>query len=130
MFGTNFSTDGDSFDNYYKDVSRKMKLRELDLLIVVNMFLTGFDSKTVNTLWVDKNLKMDGLVQAYSRTNRILNSLKPSGNIVLPRPRTGNQGRLSPSSATPKTAAASPPSTSPSPDPTKEALRRIRQGRI
>lgn len=82
MFGTNFSTDGDSFDNYYKDVSRKMKMRELDLLIVVNMFLTGFDSKTVNTLWVDKNLKMHGLVQAYSRTNRILNSLKPSGNIV------------------------------------------------
>lgn len=59
-----------------------MKMRELDLLIVVNMFLTGFDSKTVNTLWVDKNLKMHGLVQAYSRTNRILNSLKPSGNIV------------------------------------------------
>lgn len=82
MFGTNYSTDGDSFDNYYKDVSRKMKMRELDLLIVVNMFLTGFDSKTVNTLWVDKNLKMHGLVQAYSRTNRILNSLKPSGNIV------------------------------------------------
>lgn len=82
MFGTNFSTDGDVFDNYYKDVSRKMKMRELDLLIVVNMFLTGFDSKTVNTLWVDKNLKMHGLVQAYSRTNRILNSLKPSGNIV------------------------------------------------
>ena len=82
MFGTNYSTDGDSFDNYYKDVSRRMKVRELDLLIVVNMFLTGFDSKTVNTLWVDKNLKMHGLVQAYSRTNRILNSLKPSGNIV------------------------------------------------
>lgn len=82
MFGTNFSTDGDSFDNYYKDVSRKMKMRELDLLIVVNMFLTGFDSKTVNTLWVDKNLKMHGLVQAYSRTNRILNSLKLSGNVV------------------------------------------------
>ena len=82
MFGTNFSTDGDSFDNYYKDVSRRMKVRELDLLIVVNMFLTGFDSKTVNTLWVDKNLKMHGLVQAYSRTNRILNSRKPSGNIV------------------------------------------------
>lgn len=82
MFGTNFSTDGDSFDNYYKDVSRRMKVRELDLLIVVNMFLTGFDSKTVNTLWVDKNLKMHGLVQAYSRTNRILNSLKLSGNVV------------------------------------------------
>lgn len=82
MFGTNFSIDGDSFDNYYKDVSRRMKVRELDLLIVVNMFLTGFDSKTVNTLWVDKNLKMHGLVQAYSRTNRILNSLKLSGNVV------------------------------------------------
>lgn len=82
MFGTNYSTDGDSFDNYYKDVSRRVKVRELDLLIVVNMFLTGFDSKTVNTLWVDKNLKAHGLVQAYSRTNRILNSLKPSGNIV------------------------------------------------
>lgn len=82
MFSTNFSADGKSFDNYYKDVSRRMKTRELDMLIVVNMFLTGFDSKTVNTLWVDKNLKSHGLVQAFSRTNRILNSLKPSGNIV------------------------------------------------
>ena len=59
-----------------------MKNRELDLLIVVNMFLTGFDAKTLNTLWVDKNLKMHGLLQAYSRTNRILNSVKNCGNII------------------------------------------------
>ena len=82
MFGTSFSLEGNSFENYYKDVSQRMKNRELDLLIVVNMFLTGFDSKTVNTLWVDKNLRMHGLMQAYSRTNRILNAVKPYGNIV------------------------------------------------
>ena len=82
MFHTNYSTDGDKFQNYYKDVSLRMKNKELDLLIVVNMFLTGFDATTLNTLWVDKNLKMHGLLQAYSRTNRILNSIKVFGNIV------------------------------------------------
>ena len=82
MFHTNYSTDGDKFQNYYKDVSLRMKNKELDLLIVVNMFLTGFDATTLNTLWVDKNLKMHGLIQAYSRTNRILNSIKTFGNIV------------------------------------------------
>lgn len=82
MFHTNYSTDGDRFQNYYKDVSLRMKNKELDLLIVVNMFLTGFDATTLNTLWVDKNLKMHGLIQAYSRTNRILNSIKTFGNIV------------------------------------------------
>lgn len=82
MFHTNYSTDGDKFQNYYKDVSLRMKNKEIDLLIVVNMFLTGFDATTLNTLWVDKNLKMHGLIQAYSRTNRILNSIKVFGNIV------------------------------------------------
>lgn len=82
MFGTSYSTDGASFENYYKDVSKSMKERELDLLIVVNMFLTGFDATTLNTLWVDKNLRQHGLIQAFSRTNRILNSVKTYGNIV------------------------------------------------
>lgn len=82
MFHTNYSTDGDKFQNYYKDVSLRVKNKELDLLIVVNMFLTGFDATTLNTLWVDKNLKMHGLIQAFSRTNRILNSIKTFGNIV------------------------------------------------
>lgn len=82
MFGTNYDTSSDKFQNYYKDVSLRMKNREIDLLIVVNMFLTGFDATTLNTLWVDKNLKMQGLLQAYSRTNRILNSIKTFGNIV------------------------------------------------
>ena len=82
MFHTNYSTDGDKFQNYYKDVSLRMKNKELDLLIVVNMFLTGFDATTLNTLWVDKNLRMHGLLQAFSRTNRILNSIKTFGNIV------------------------------------------------
>ncbi|MBQ9231710.1 MAG: DEAD/DEAH box helicase family protein [Prevotella sp.] len=82
MFGTTYSTEGDSFQNYYKDVSQKMKRKELDILIVVGMFLTGFDAKTLNTLWVDKNLKMHGLLQAYSRTNRILNAVKNCGNII------------------------------------------------
>ena len=82
MFRTNYSTDGDNFQNYYKDVSLRMKNRDLDLLIVVNMFLTGFDATTLNTLWVDKNLKTHGLIQAFSRTNRILNSIKTFGNIV------------------------------------------------
>ena len=82
IFRTNYSTDGEGFQNYYKDVSLRMKNKELDLLIVVNMFLTGFDATTLNTLWVDKNLKMHGLIQAFSRTNRILNSVKRFGNIV------------------------------------------------
>ncbi|MBR2631537.1 MAG: type I restriction endonuclease subunit R [Bacteroidaceae bacterium] len=81
-FGTNYSTDSEKFQNYYKDLSLRMKNREVDLLIVVSMFLTGFDAKTLNTLWVDKNLRMHGLLQAYSRTNRILNSIKDCGNIV------------------------------------------------
>ncbi len=82
MFSSNYSVDADSFQNYYKDVSLRMKNREIDILIVVNMFLTGFDATTLNTLWVDKNLKMHGLIQAFSRTNRILNSVKAYGNIV------------------------------------------------
>ena len=82
VFHTNYDTSSDKFQNYYKDVSLRMKNKELDLLIVVNMFLTGFDATTLNTLWVDKNLKMHGLIQAYSRTNRILNSIKTFGNIV------------------------------------------------
>ena len=80
-FSTNFDT-GSTFENYYKDVSQRMKNKELDILIVVNMFLTGFDATTLNTLWVDKNLKQHGLIQAFSRTNRILNSVKTFGNIV------------------------------------------------
>ena len=82
MFGTQYDTSADGFQSYYKDVSLRMKNRELDLLIVVNMFLTGFDATTLNTLWVDKNLRMHGLIQAYSRTNRILNSVKSYGNII------------------------------------------------
>ena len=81
-FGTNYSTDGDKFQSYYKDVSLRMKDKQVDILIVVGMFLTGFDAKTLNTLWVDKNLKMHGLLQAFSRTNRILNAVKNCGNIV------------------------------------------------
>ncbi|GAB2445370.1 type I restriction endonuclease subunit R [Nocardioides hungaricus] len=82
MFGTSFDTSADRFQNYYKDLSQRLKNRELDLVIVVNMFLTGFDATTLNTLWVDKNLRSHGLIQAYSRTNRILNSVKTYGNIV------------------------------------------------
>ncbi|MCW5263164.1 type I restriction endonuclease subunit R [Verminephrobacter eiseniae] len=82
LFGTSFDTSADKFQNYYKDLSQRLKKRELDLVIVVNMFLTGFDATTLNTLWVDKNLKAHGLIQAYSRTNRILNSVKTYGNIV------------------------------------------------
>lgn len=81
-FHVNFDTSADKFQNYYKDLSQRVKAREVDLLIVVNMFLTGFDATTLNTLWVDKNLKMHGLIQAFSRTNRILNSVKTYGNIV------------------------------------------------
>lgn len=82
IFKTNFDTSSDKFQNYYKDLSMRIKNREVDLVIVVNMFLTGFDATTLNTLWVDKNLKMHGLIQAYSRTNRILNAVKSYGNIV------------------------------------------------
>ena len=82
MFTTNYDTSSKQFQNYYKDLSQRVKNREIDLLIVVNMFLTGFDATTLNTLWVDKNLKQHGLIQAYSRTNRILNSVKTFGNIV------------------------------------------------
>jgi type I restriction enzyme R subunit len=82
MFGTSYDTSSDKFQNYYKDVSQRVKDREIDVLIVVNMFLTGFDATTLNTLWVDKNLRLHGLVQAFSRTNRILNSIKTFGNIV------------------------------------------------
>lgn len=81
-FSTSFDTSADKFQNYYKDLSLRLKARELDLVIVVNMFLTGFDATTLNTLWVDKNLRAHGLIQAYSRTNRILNSVKTYGNIV------------------------------------------------
>lgn len=83
-FGTNYNTrDSKSFYNYYKDIARRVKSREIDILLVVNMFLTGFDSKTLNTLYVDKNLRYHGLLQAYSRTNRILNDVKSQGNIVV-----------------------------------------------
>lgn len=82
IFKTNFDTSSKGFQDYYKDLSDKVKKREVDLLIVVNMFLTGFDATTLNTLWVDKNLKMHGLIQAFSRTNRILNSVKTFGNII------------------------------------------------
>lgn len=82
MFGTSFDTSSDRFQNYYKDLSLRLKRREIDLVIVVNMFLTGFDATTLNTLFLDKNLRTHGLIQAYSRTNRILNSVKTYGNIV------------------------------------------------
>lgn len=81
-FGTTYGVDAQRFANYYKDISLRMKNKELDILIVVGMFLTGFDAKTLNTLWVDKNLKMHGLLQAFSRTNRILNAVKDCGNVV------------------------------------------------
>lgn len=84
MFGSNFTTkDSQSFYNYYNDISKKVKERKIDILLVVNMFLTGFDSPTLNTLYVDKNLKYHGLIQAYSRTNRIINEQKSQGNIVV-----------------------------------------------
>lgn len=82
MYSMNFDTSAEGFQGYYKDLSQRLKLREIDLVIVVNMFLTGFDSTTLNTLWVDKNLRLHGLLQAYSRTNRILNTVKTYGNIV------------------------------------------------
>ena len=82
FFGTSFDTSSDKFQNYYKDLSLRLKNREIDLVIVVNMFLTGFDATTLNTLFADKRLVNHGLLQAYSRTNRILNSVKTYGNIV------------------------------------------------
>lgn len=82
LFGTSYDTSDDRFQNYYKDLSLRLKNREIDLVIVVNMFLTGFDATTLNTLFVDKSLRSHGLIQAYSRTNRILNSVKTYGNIV------------------------------------------------
>jgi len=82
LFGTSFDTSSEKFENYYKDLSRRLRNRDLDLVIVVNMLLTGFDATTLNTLWVDKGLRQHGLIQAYSRTNRILNSVKTYGNIV------------------------------------------------
>ena len=81
-FATSYDTGSDKFENYYKDLSMRVKNREIDLLLVVNMFLTGFDATTLNTLWVDKNLRHHGLLQAFSRTNRILNSVKTFGNII------------------------------------------------
>ena len=84
MFSTNFSTkDTQSYYNYYQDIAKKVKQRKVDILLVVNMFLTGFDSKTLNTIYVDKNLRYHGLIQAYSRTNRILNEVKSQGNVVV-----------------------------------------------
>jgi type I restriction enzyme R subunit len=82
LYGTSFDTSADKFQNYYKDLSLRLKNREIDVVIVVNMFLTGFDATTLNTLWVDKNLRAHGLIQAFSRTNRILNSVKTYGNII------------------------------------------------
>ncbi len=82
MFGTSYDTSSDKFQNYYKDLSLRVKNKEVDLLIVVNMFLTGFDATTLNTIWVDKKVRMHGLIQAFSRTNRILNSIKTFGNVI------------------------------------------------
>src|SRR5699024_101377 len=82
MFNTSYDTSADKFQSYYKDLSQRLKNREVDMVIVVNMFLTGFDATTLNTLWVDKNLRSHGLIQAFSRTNRILNSVKTYGNII------------------------------------------------
>lgn len=82
IFSTNFDTSSEKFQNYYKDISEGLRHKKLDLVIVVNMLLTGFDATTLNTLWVDKNLRDHGLIQAYSRTNRILNSIKSYGNII------------------------------------------------
>ena len=82
IFGTNFDTSAENFSRYFVDLSHRVKNKEIDMLIVVDMFLTGFDAKTLNTLWVDKNLRYHGLLQAYSRTNRILDSTKQFGNII------------------------------------------------
>jgi type I restriction enzyme R subunit len=82
LFKTNFSIDSKGFQNYYRDIAKQVKAKEIDLLIVVGMFLTGFDAPTLNTLFVDKNLRYHGLMQAYSRTNRIYDATKTFGNIV------------------------------------------------
>ena len=83
MFGTKYtSNDSQSYYNYYNNLAKRVKNKEVDILLVVNMFLTGFDSKLLNTMYVDKNLKYHGLIQAYSRTNRIVNEKKSQGNIV------------------------------------------------
>jgi type I restriction enzyme R subunit len=82
LFKTNFSVDSNGFQNYYRDLAKQVKAKEIDLLIVVGMFLTGFDAPTLNTLFVDKNLRFHGLMQAYSRTNRIFDATKTFGNIV------------------------------------------------
>jgi len=82
LFKTNFSVDSNGFQNYYRDLAKQVKAKEIDLLIVVGMFLTGFDAPTLNTLFVDKNLRYHGLIQAYSRTNRIYDATKTFGNIV------------------------------------------------
>jgi len=93
LFGTSYDTSAGRFQNYYKDLSQRLKNREVDLVIVVNMFLTGFDATTLNTLWVDKHLHSHGLLQAFSRTNRILNSVKTFGNIVCFRDLTEETDR-------------------------------------
>lgn len=85
LFQTNYSTDAQSFSGYYKDISQRLEQTQIDILIVVNMFLTGFDAKRLNTLWVDKNLQYHGLIQAFSRTNRIYDSSKAFGNIICYR---------------------------------------------
>jgi len=82
LFNTRYDTSGENFFNYYTDLTQRLKNRDVDMVIVVDMFLTGFDAKTLNTLWLDKNLQMHGLIQAYSRTNRIVNAIKKFGNIV------------------------------------------------
>jgi len=82
MFGVKYEINNEGLNSYYHDLAKKVRERELDILIVVNMFLTGFDAKTLNTLWVDKNLKHHNLIQAFSRTNRILNEVKKFGNII------------------------------------------------
>ena len=93
MLGTSYDTSSDKFQNYYKDVSERVKNREVDILLLVNMFLTGFDATTLNTLWVDKNLRLHGLLQAYSRTNRILNTIKTFLNIIFFCPHKGKNGK-------------------------------------
>lgn len=82
LFQTNYGVESNAFQNYYRDLAKRVKNQEIDLLIVVGMFLTGFDAPCLNTLFVDKNLRYHGLIQAYSRTNRILNANKTFGNIV------------------------------------------------
>ena len=107
IFGTSFDTSSDKFQNYYKDVSERLKKHEIDLVVVVNMFLTGFDATTLNTLFVDKHLVNHGLMQAYSRINRILNSVKTYGNIVSSATSKRAPTKPSPYSATRKHAALS-----------------------